>query len=279
MISRILRIYRMRGASGVVSAIYRRLLHPRVTNFDALADGIRGRVGLEIGGPSDIFRRSNLFPVYPIAARVDNCNFGKNTTWEEHILEGDTFVFDSSRAPGHQFIAEATGLGFLAEASYDFILSSHTLEHVANPLKALAEWRRILKNDGLLVLVLPDHRRTFDRFRPVTTLQHLIDDRNRDVNESDPTHLDEILALHDFTRDPEAGSCTAFAERAKRNVENRCLHHHVFDPKLATTVVQHVGFVVLATQARDPFHILIVARKPAPLRNGPDESSAIATRA
>ena len=32
--------------------------------------------------------------------------------------------------------------------TYDVLLSSHTLEHIANPLRALSEWKRIVGDDG-----------------------------------------------------------------------------------------------------------------------------------
>ena len=263
MIKHILQILRTRGLPGLAGAVHRRLLRPRVAHFGSFVGYFRNKVGLEIGGPSDVFRRHNLFPVYTIAARVDNCNFERTTTWEGEICEGDTFVFDETHTTGRQFIAEATDLDFIADASYDFVLSSHALEHVANPLKALAEWKRVLKDGGLLVLVLPDHVHTFDHHRPITTLQHLVDDQAQDIGENDLTHLDEILSLHDFARDPEADGRAAFIERAQRNAEHRCLHHHVFDPKLAIAVVEHAQFQVQSSQSCDPFHIFVVARKSA----------------
>lgn len=40
----------------------------------------------------------------------------------------------------------------------DVVFSSHCLEHLADPIKALQSWRWILKPEGLLILYLPDGR-------------------------------------------------------------------------------------------------------------------------
>ena len=37
-----------------------------------------------------------------------------------------------------------TSLDGIDDASYDVVLASHTLEHIANPLRALSEWRRVV---------------------------------------------------------------------------------------------------------------------------------------
>jgi hypothetical protein len=95
----------------------------------------------------------------------------------------------------------------------------------------------------------------------VTTLQHLRSDFERDVPESDLSHLPEVLALHDLRRDPEAGSRERFEARCRDNERMRCLHHHVFDTRGAAELVAEAGFDILAVEATHPFHIVIVARK------------------
>ena len=42
------------------------------------------------------------------------------------------------------------------DSSYDFIYSSHTLEHMKNVEEALFNWVRLLKKDGNLILYIPD---------------------------------------------------------------------------------------------------------------------------
>jgi hypothetical protein len=93
-------------------------------------------------------------------------------------------------------------------------------------------------------------------------LRHLIEDFERRTAEDYLTHLDEILRLHDFARDPEAGTPAQFAERSHKNIENRCLHQHVFDTRLAVKMVNHMGLQILAVDVFHPHDILLVLLKP-----------------
>jgi SAM-dependent methyltransferase len=249
------------GVGGVLRAAYQRISPDRLASFPQCRPFLESRVGLEVGGPSGIFGPRGCIPVYPIAKRIDGCNFGTQTVWEGQVTEGETFVFDPDKAPGRQFVTEASNLQGIPDAQYDFVLSSHCIEHLANPLKGMSEWIRVLKEDGLLVLVVPHKDGTFDHRRPVTSLSHLVQDFDAQMTEQDLTHLDEILTLHDLSMDPEAGGIDTFAERSKKNFENRCLHHHVFDARLAVEVVNHMRLQILAVEMFRPFHIVVVAKK------------------
>jgi SAM-dependent methyltransferase len=234
----------------------------RLRYYDEVYASFQEKVGLELGGPSSVFQPGGLLPIYPLAARIDNCNFSSETIWAGRIAAGDTFRYDERRTPGRQFVAEATRLDFAPSASYDFVLSSHMLEHSANPVKVLAEWRRVVKPGGTLVVILPHRDATFDHRRPVTTIQHLLEDFERGTGEDDLTHLPEILELHDLKRDPEAGSLESFKLRSQRNFENRCLHQHVFDTRLAIELVNVMQLRIRAVEAVNPLHIAIVADRP-----------------
>ena len=224
-------------------------------------DAFAGKTGIEFGGPSSIFTARGIFPIYPLAARIDNCNFDSQTLWEDRIKPEGGFRFDPRREPGQQFVAEATDPHFLPDGGYDFVLSSHMLEHSANPLKALREWLRLIKPGGTLFLVLPHREGTFDHRRPVTPLKHLVEDFERRMGEDDLTHLPEILSLHDLRRDPEAGDFESFKARSERNHKNRGLHHHVFETRLAVEVLDHLGVQIRAVESAFPFHIAAMATR------------------
>lgn len=214
--------------------------------------------GIEIGGPSAIFRTS--LPLYQFVGELDGVNFSSDTVWEGHIEAGDTFAYSDSGS-GRQFVADATDLHDIPTAAYDFLLSSNCLEHVANPIRALTEWRRVIKPGGALILVLPNKRSNFDHRRPVTKFEHLLDDFAQEVGEDDLTHLDEILELHDLSMDPPAGDKAKFRERSLENLNNRTLHHHVFDASLIEQLLGHLGFdVTHATTMRTDFFALAIKR-------------------
>lgn len=263
MIRKAIGILKAGGISELLRTTHSRvrgLMAGRANSFSTYRNEFVGKVGIEIGGPSQVFSRRGIFPVYPIVGRLDNCNFCDTTTWDGIRRSGEAYLFDPEKLAGIQHIVEATALKGLPSKSCDFVLSSHMLEHTANPMLALSELRRLLTDSGILVLVLPDMRHTFDHRRPVTTLDHLVEDFNAKVTEDDLTHLPEILALHDLTRDPEAGDLMAFRLRSTRNSENRCLHHHVFDMDLAIKLVEYVGFEVQAAEEVAPYHLLLVAK-------------------
>ena len=226
-------------------------------SFSKYLSYIQGKTGLEIGGPSDAFRKGNVLPIYEEAETVDNCDFSKSTEWAKHE---ETFLFSREKAPGRTFICDGSALVDIADSSYDFLLSSHNLEHFANPVKALKEWQRVLKPTGALVLLLPYYRDTFDHLRRPTAVEHMLNDFDRDIQEDDLTHLPEILDNHDLTLDVAAGSKQDFHKRSLDNLSNRCLHHHVFDERNSRQLLSSVGFKVLSLELTIRPHICILAR-------------------
>jgi SAM-dependent methyltransferase len=229
--------------TGILAKVHRRTR--RIWNYRRIERALRGKRGLEIGGPSVLFSPGNsqrlIPPVYAIAASVDNCNFATSTTWSQGEA-GRTFRYLPDREPGLQYIHNATDLASITDGSYDFLLASHILEHVANPLRALQEFHRVVKPNGSLLIAVPNQLHTFDHRRPLTTFAHLEADLAANTDESDMTHLEEILALHDLEMDKQSGSPEEFRERCLRNREARCMHHHVFDLALLDRALHHTGF-------------------------------------
>lgn len=231
--------------------------------------------GLEVGGPSSVFEAGNLIPVYQWAARVDNVNFATQTTWQSGLEPGATFRFHPGKPPGQQYICEGGDLSSIPTPAFDFILSSHTLEHLANPLKAVMAYKDKLKEGGRLLTLLPHKEGTFDHRRPVTTLAHLREDLEKNTDETDLSHLPEILELHDLTLDPAAGNLEAFKARSLQNFQNRCLHQHVFNTELALSVYDFIGFQIEDVQVAAPFHIIVLGRK-LPSQHRPDNRTWMA---
>jgi len=262
IVIRFVSVFKAGGVAGVLRAIARRIRTPQAQSFPACTKFVRDGIGIEIGGPSSIFARGGLIPLYPLARRVDNVTFARTTIWEGAIKEGDSFTFHPGKAPGQQFVAEGADLCVIPSGTYDFLLSSHVLEHTANPLRALAEWRRLLRSGGALVLVVPHRDGTFDHRRPITTMSHLVEDFETSMGEDDLTHVPEILQLHDLSRDPGLTDVGMFRERAERNAELRSLHHHVFHTRLAVDAVIRAGFELVAVELLQPYHIVVLARKP-----------------
>lgn len=179
--------------------------------------------------------------------------------WSTHA---DAYHFSRLRPPGKNIIADGSDISTVADHTYDFVLSSHNLEHFANPVKALLEWKRITRQQGALILVLPDYRRSFDHRRAPTPVSHMLEDYTKKTGEDDATHLPEVLRLHDIARDGTLQTHTLEELRARsmNNLSNRILHHHVFDENNSVELLAAVGLEVLAVEPALPYHIFIVSR-------------------
>jgi SAM-dependent methyltransferase len=195
---------------------------------------LRGRSALEIGGPSNILGYGGPFPLYSCLASVDNCNYAERTLWHSEAVNYRRTL-----------ICEGTEIA-LEDGTYDCVIASHCLEHIANPIKALLEWKRVLRQEGLLLLILPHRDFTFDSRRPVTTMEHMRQDFEHNTPETDLSHFGEVVALHDLSRDPPAGTREQFKARCLRNAEFRAIHHHVFVPETAAQLLTETEFSIVA---------------------------------
>jgi SAM-dependent methyltransferase len=195
------------------------------------------KTGIEIGGPSELFTG-----IYSKCTRCDGVNFSIHTVWCENI---DNEYKYKDMVMGNMFIADATDMSRIEDEKYDFVLSSNNLEHIANPIKALKEFVRLVKWGGVVLIIVPMKEKTFDHDREYTTFNHLLEDYLNDVREDDLTHLSEIIEKHDYDMNISCGGKEKFIERAKKNVENRCLHHHVFAENGLKEMFKFVGLKVL----------------------------------
>jgi predicted SAM-dependent methyltransferase len=220
----------------------------------------KNKSGIEIGGPSPVFTKAGPVPFYEIISHLDNINHSDKTVWSS-IDKGENFEYNKAKQKGKQIIADATDLTAIASNSYDFMLSSHVIEHVANPIKALNEWKRIIKSEGYLTILVPNRKQTFDRKRPLTQLNHIIDDYKNHTKEDDSTHFEEIIKLHDV---PIDGNVTSYEDHVNRTLNNkniRVAHHHTFDINLLIELLKYCDFEIIDSQIFQPYHLMVIAQK------------------
>jgi SAM-dependent methyltransferase len=123
-------------------------------------------------------------------------------------------------------------LSQFAGSSQDFVIASHVLEHLANPLAMLEDIHRVLRPKAHLVLLLPDRHKTFDCDRSPTPLAHLVDEYRRDVREVDDAHIIDFLIGTSTHRgdDTEAQpSSENFSEQEIELHRRRSVHVHVWN--------------------------------------------------
>ena len=193
---------------------------------------------LEIGGPSNPFNS-----IYPEFAQVDGVNFSANTMWQGQQTEGQGGYRYGSRT-GNLYIHDAVDLVSIASQSYDVVLSCHSFEHIANPIRGLTEWIRVLKPNGYILMIVPSES-AGDWRRPKTTFEHLVEDYVNNVQEDDLTHWPEMRDLYDLNNDPYAGDPEQFAARCLDNFNNRSMHHHIFTHETLTLLADYVSIKVI----------------------------------
>lgn len=186
------------------------ILHHRVRAFGRL-----GGSGLEIGALHEP-------AALPPAARV---------VYFDAITENEAQKL-FPEIPPERFVKvsfkgdlDGDGLAQFGDGRFDFVIITHVLEHVANPIKAVKEVFRITKPGGHVVLAIPDREYTFDRNRENTSFEHLHDDFQNDVRVSDDSHYLDFLksaAPHVFSEPP--GNLRHHIERARERRE----HSHVW---------------------------------------------------
>jgi predicted SAM-dependent methyltransferase len=83
---------------------------------------------------------------------------------------------DVSKIEDVDYILDARGLfpAINQEEKFDFIIASHVIEHVPDPISFLVDCGRLLKNDGILSLVVPDKRYCFDVLKSLSTTGDLL---------------------------------------------------------------------------------------------------------
>lgn len=235
---------------------YRSFFPKRIKSHKLICKIFTNKKGIEIGGPSSILGKKGFLPIYNYNLSLDNANFSNQTIWEGNLIEGNQFKIDKSTFK--QLIREASNLRQIEDSTYEFLISSHNIEHLANPLKAIIEWKRVVKPNGYFLFILPNKEGTFDHKRPVTTIDHLIDDLNKNTEESDDTHFEEILKLHDLSRDPGGLSFEDFYKRTIKNYENRCVHHHVFNLSLLEEIAKYSKIKILHLTKFSKIHLVLI---------------------
>ncbi len=252
-----------------IESVYRKFFPKRLACYKLYQEKLYGLCGLEIGGPSSIFTEKGFLPLYDDIKGLDGCNFSSDTVWEGKISEGLNYQYGNKK--GYQIISDGSKLDHIPDGKYDFILSCHSIEHIANPIKALNEWKRVIRKDGTLLLIVPHKDNTFDHNRPVTTLDHLIQDFKNNTEENDNTHFEEVISLHDISMDAGINNKEDLKLRTADNFNNRCVHQHVFNTPLVVKIADYLDLKILNVAHFNPFHIIILLQKPA---NGkPDNSN------
>lgn len=158
------------------------------------------------------------FPV-PKGTRVVNVDYLTGPALRRRYPEIDPGLL--SRV---HLVDSAERLASIRAGSVDFVIASHVIEHMEDPIGALGAWLRVLRPGGTLLLVVPDRRHTFDRHRDPTPWGHLVADHADGGRASRAGHYREWVTKVDGVADESADRSAAALLTAGYSI-----HFHVWD--------------------------------------------------
>lgn len=177
-----------------------------------LASSLAGS-GVEFGAGS------SPFPV-PLECEVQFVDIFPYEVLRDHVYPGqhvDDLVIPS-------YLGSLDDMSQIADSSMDFVVACHVIEHVCDPLGALTESARVLRRGGLLALVVPEMRKTFDRDRALTTTEHIVLDHFEPDKTRDLEHYREFYTL--AMRPPKDDMIEPLS--LQKHAERGDIHYHVW---------------------------------------------------
>jgi SAM-dependent methyltransferase len=156
--------------------------------------------------------------------------------------------------------------------SQDFVIARHFLEHCQDPIGTLEHFFRVLRPGGIVYFAVPDKRYTFDRERPVTSLNHLLEDHQRGPERSRRGHFEEFV---------RAMNHPATEEELQRQVDelikaDYSIHYHVWTQhevlELLLALRSRIGFEIEAFCKNNRENICVLRK------NQPDTDAVLIDR-
>jgi predicted SAM-dependent methyltransferase len=180
-------------------------------------------------------------------------------------------------------------LSTIPDASQDFIVANHFLEHTENPIGTIETHLSKLKPGGILFYAVPDKRYTFDFRRPVTPLEHMVADYEEGPERSRHEHYTEWCRLvidEESSGTAEEAASEEWVSRRALELEDAkySIHMHVWTQaeflKLILALRERSGeaFDVEAA-ARVGIEFIVVLRKQGQLPPPPPAKMASSTAA
>jgi SAM-dependent methyltransferase len=151
-------------------------------------------------------------------------------------------------------------LSTLPDGQEDFVIANQFIEHCQNPVRALVNMLRVLRNGGIVMLAVPDKRFTFDKDRSITTNEHILDECLNGTEANRAGHFADVVGLDRYPdRKPELE-----AEMKRLMDLDYSIHYHVWDSdaflKFLLWVKERFGlpFELMATfrNGEETIHIL-----------------------
>lgn len=127
----------------------------------------------------------------------------------------------------------------LRDASVDFHVGNHLLEHARDPIGGLKEMLRVVRPGGMLYVSVPDVGNPLDRLRSVTPFAHLLADHDADQDRSaaDAAHYREAFESAHAAMDASQREDLI----ARMQAQSYSIHFHTFDEGSFRELLRFVG--------------------------------------
>jgi hypothetical protein len=164
---------------------------------------------------------------------------------------------------GPDIVDDGEVLASIQDESLDFVAGSHFIEHCQNPIGTIRNHLSKLRNGGVLFLVVPDKRATFDAPREVTPLDHLIRDDEEGHGWSRRAHYEE------WVRDAQGVTDGAGAVVERLMAQNYSIHFHVWTPDAFLDLLRHcreklgLPFELRAFETNHQEFVVVLAKQAA----------------
>jgi SAM-dependent methyltransferase len=196
-----------------------------------------GMFGVEVGAGS------RPFPVPP------NLTVSYGDIRDADLLNK---YFNGASTVGGDARFDAQTMEGFAACSLDFVLSGHVVEHLEDPVGAVAHTINVLKDGGLFIFAIPDMRFTFDRNRPETSVEHVFQDyRDGGISTRRQAYFEHLTFVH-----PVLTGQTLSDEDIEHQATESARRHKEFDIHFHAWTMEGFLEVLKATQRVCEFEIL-----------------------
>lgn len=118
-------------------------------------------------------------------------------------------------------------LDSVEDNSQNFIIANHFIEHCQNPILTIKNFIRVLKNDGVIFMAIPDKRYTFDNPRKITTLDHFANDYIDGAAKTEYEHYFDFVKHTSHGKNKSDNDIPDVIKSLKER--NFSIHFHVWD--------------------------------------------------
>jgi SAM-dependent methyltransferase len=156
-------------------------------NLELVRRYLHGLRGIEIGASGKKYGLDNQQGAYANVDVIDAHTRARNKGWKESQLVN--------------ILSSGDDLPF-KDGVFDYVFSSHVIEHFFDPIRAIREWFRVVREGGYVFMIIPHKERTYDRNREMTHHAELMERHRSAISHADYIRrTEEARKIHESHAD------------------------------------------------------------------------------